>query len=143
VFGAIVGTGLRAATGCATGGMGIGSRKGVVGGLSGVPSLPSRHLSSQSSPLNCARALSPFLWIRYPALVSRPAFIMSRRLNCALIISRRFFAAFIISRSRLLFLFEMFAIGDFSFENAWPDFQAKAWMMSLIESLLKVRYSLM
>jgi hypothetical protein len=44
---------------------------------------------------------------------------MSRRLKRAAIISRLFFAAFLISLSRLLFLFEMLAIGDLSFENAW------------------------
>jgi hypothetical protein len=44
---------------------------------------------------------------------------MSRRLKRAAIISRLFFAAFLISLSRLLFLFEMLAIWDLSFENAW------------------------
>jgi hypothetical protein len=44
---------------------------------------------------------------------------MSRRFKRAAIISRLFFAAFLISFSRLLFLFEIFAMWDLSFENAW------------------------
>jgi hypothetical protein len=50
---------------------------------------------------------------------------MSRRLNRAAIISRRFFAAFLISLSRLLFLFEILAIGDLSFEDAWQRVRIK------------------
>jgi hypothetical protein len=48
-----------------------------------------------------------------PALVSSPSFIISRLLNPAAIISRRFLAAFFLSLSRLLFLFEMYAIRNF------------------------------
>jgi hypothetical protein len=44
---------------------------------------------------------------------------MSRRFKRAAIISRLFFAAFLISFSRLLFLFEILAMWDLSFENAW------------------------
>jgi hypothetical protein len=109
--------------------MGIGSTNGVVGGLTGVPLPPDpshqRRSQSPKPPPNWARALKPFFWIKYPALVKRPALIMSRRLNRAAIISRRFFAAFLISLSRLLFLFEILAIGDLSFEDAWQHVRAK------------------
>jgi hypothetical protein len=44
---------------------------------------------------------------------------MSRRFKRAAIISRLLFAAFLISFSRLLFLFEILAMWDLSFENAW------------------------
>src|SRR5688572_11815268 len=97
------------------GGIGRGSTNGIVGGLGGVPLLPpkpSRQRLSQSSPLNWALALRPFLCIRYPALVNKPALIMSRRLKRAAIISRRFFAALRNSLSRRRFRLEMLAIGS-------------------------------
>jgi hypothetical protein len=50
---------------------------------------------------------------------------MSRLLKRAAIISRLFLAAFLISLSRLLFLFEILAIGNLSFEDAWQRVRAK------------------
>jgi hypothetical protein len=44
---------------------------------------------------------------------------MSRLLKRAAIISRLFLAAFLISLSRLLFLFEILAIENLSFKDAW------------------------
>ena len=49
---------------------------------------------------------------------------MSRRLKPAVIISRLFFAA-LISLSRLLFLFEILAIGDLSFETLGSVFEPR------------------
>jgi hypothetical protein len=45
-------------------------------------------------------------------------------------ISRRFFAAFLISLSRLLFLFEILAIWDFSFEIAWQQSSSQALVVN-------------
>src|SRR5260370_31943994 len=64
-----------------------GSMNGVTGGLA----------ACSSGMGNFERALSPSLLTRYPAPVSSPIFIKSRRLNCAAISSGRFFAAVAIS----------------------------------------------
>jgi hypothetical protein len=57
---------------------------------------------------------------------------MSRRLKRAAIVSRLFFAAFRISLSRLLFRFEMLAIGDLSFETAWRRLvEPRNWIVNL------------
>ena len=60
--------------------------------LSG-PILPPPPPEMKCPALLRARALSPFVATRRPALVRRPIFIISRLLNCAAIISRRFFWA--------------------------------------------------
>jgi hypothetical protein len=60
------------------------------------------------------RALKPTFGMSMPALVSRPIFNRSRRVNLAAINSRLFLAASSRSLSFFLFLFEMFAIGIFS-----------------------------
>jgi hypothetical protein len=50
---------------------------------------------------------------------------MSRLVKRAAIISRLFLAAFLISLSRLLFLFEILAIWNLSFEDAWQRVRPK------------------
>src|ERR1043165_2542795 len=95
VFGAIVGAGLRAATGCLTWNRVKGWVKALVGGLGGVlGSTPPPPPPEMKCPaLLRARALSPLVATSRPALVRRPIFIISRLLNCAAIISRLFFWA--------------------------------------------------
>src|SRR5690348_12243386 len=83
------------------------SWKGVVGGLLGV--------SSTNPALFKGCALSPFLGISKPALVSRPIFSRSRRLKPAAINSRRLLAAISLSFSFLLFRLEMYTIGKLLF----------------------------
>src|SRR5215208_4671552 len=84
------------------GGVVNGWMNGAAGGLA---------IQSVGSPaLLRARALSPLLGMRNPALVKSPIFIKSRLLKRAAIISRLFFAAFSISLSFDLFLFEIYDI---------------------------------
>jgi len=64
---------------------------------------------------------------------------MSRLLKRAAIISRLFFEAFLISLSRLLFLFEILAICDLSFEDAWHRVGAQGWVWDVNTSVLKER----
>jgi len=75
-----------------TGGIGIGSRNGVIFGLHPGLHAPRPQLLSSN-----AQALRPFLLISDPALVSRPALKRSRRLSPALMISNLFLRAFSIS----------------------------------------------
>src|SRR6185503_50935 len=92
LFGAIVGAGLRAATGCLTVNLVKAWVKALVGGLGGVfGNTPPPPPEMKCPALLRARALSPFVATRRPALVRRPIFIISRLLNCAAIISRLFF----------------------------------------------------
>src|SRR6266404_7265634 len=94
-FGCIIGAGLRDGTDCLTGEIGRGSLKGLNGApckLAGCP---------KGRPVP-ARALSPDVGTRKPALVNKPILIISRRLSCAAMISRLFFCALIISLKRAL-----------------------------------------
>src|ERR1700752_4639591 len=103
----MVGAGVSDATGASTGNRGISSWKGVVGGLLGS--------SSTNPALVKGCALSPFLGISIPALVSSPSFSRSRRLKPAAINSRRLLAAICLSFSLLLFRLEMYTIGKLLF----------------------------
>jgi hypothetical protein len=104
MFGAAVGAGVSEGTGASTGNRGISSTKGVVGGLVGWSS------ASAKPDLVFGNALNPFMGMSKPAVVSKPIFKKSRRLNPAAISSRLLLAAISFSFSRLLFLLETFAI---------------------------------
>jgi len=104
MFGAAVGAGVNEGTGASTGNRGISSTKGVVTGLVGWSS------GSGKPDLVVGNALNPFIGMSKPAVVSKPIFKKSRRLNPAAISSRLLFAASSFSFSRVRFLFEIFAI---------------------------------
>src|SRR6185312_4236200 len=76
-----------------TGGMGSGSRNGVILGLHPGLHAPRPQLLSSKT-----QALRPFLLIKEPALVSRPILKRSRRFRPAWMISNLFLRAFSISR---------------------------------------------